>query len=56
MSGAQANQMAGLSAISQMNAARMGMIGDIIGGIAGGLTTGGMSNLAEGLSFFGKKR
>ena len=56
LSGAQANQMAGFSAISQMNSARMGMYGDIIGGVAGGLTTGGMSNLAKGLNFFGKKQ
>jgi len=41
LSGAQANQMAGFSAISQMNAARMGMFGDIIGGVAGGLLPGG---------------
>jgi len=55
LSGAQANQMAGFSAISQMNAARMGVFGDIIGGVAGGIATGGMSNLAKGLSFFGKE-
>tara|TARA_R110002110_G_scaffold180022_2_gene385753 strand:- start:154 stop:804 length:651 start_codon:yes stop_codon:yes gene_type:complete len=33
MQGAYGNQMAGLGAISQMNAARMGMWGDIIGGV-----------------------
>ena len=33
---AQANEMAGLGAISQMTSARMGMYGDIIGGVAGG--------------------
>jgi len=32
---AQGNQMAGLSSISQMQSARMGMWGDIIGGVAG---------------------
>ena len=34
LSGALGNQMAGFSAISQMNAARMGMYGDIIGSAA----------------------
>ena len=33
---AQTNEMAGLGAISQMQSARMGMYGDIIGGVAGG--------------------
>ncbi len=41
LSGAQGNQMAGLSSISQMNAARMGMVGDIIGGVAGAMVPGG---------------
>ena len=41
LSGAQSNQMAGFSAISQMNAARMGMWGDIIGGVAGAMVPGG---------------
>jgi hypothetical protein len=36
MQGAYGNQMAGLGAISQMNAARMGMWGDIISGVAQG--------------------
>jgi len=35
---AQANEMAGLGSISQMQSARMGMYGDIIGGVAGGMT------------------
>ena len=39
MSGAQANQMAGFGSISQMNAARMGMWGDIIGGAMGAAAT-----------------
>ena len=34
LSGALGNQMAGFSAISQMNAARMGMIGDVVGAAA----------------------
>tara|TARA_Y100000401_G_scaffold85227_1_gene70496 strand:+ start:4793 stop:5458 length:666 start_codon:yes stop_codon:yes gene_type:complete len=42
MSGAQANQMAGFGSISQMNAARMGMWGDIVGG-AMGMFTGGFA-------------
>ncbi len=37
MSGALANQMAGFGNISQMNAARMGMYGDIIGGAVSSL-------------------
>jgi len=37
---AQANEMAGLGAISQMTSARMGMYGDIIGGVAGGISGG----------------
>ena len=41
MSGAQANQMAGFGSISQMNAARMGMWGDIIGGALGAAGTVG---------------
>lgn len=36
MQGAYGNQMAGLGAISQMNAARMGMYGDIISGVVQG--------------------
>ena len=36
---AQANEMAGLGAISQMQSARMGMYGDIIGGVAQGVGT-----------------
>ena len=42
MTGAQANQMAGFGSISQMNAARMGMWGDIVGG-ALGMFTGGFA-------------
>ena len=34
LSGALGNQMAGFSSISQMNAARMGMIGDVLGSAA----------------------
>ena len=35
---AQANEMAGMGAIAQMHSARMGMYGDIIGGVAGGIS------------------
>jgi hypothetical protein len=44
--------MAGFSAISQMNAARMGMFGDVIGGVAGAAGTvlsGGTGTLAAKL-------
>jgi len=41
LSGALGNQMAGFSSISQMNAARMGMFGDVIGGVAGAIVPGG---------------
>jgi len=37
---AYGNQMAGLGSISQMNSARMGMTGDIIGGVAGIMSSG----------------
>ena len=37
---AMANEMAGFSAISQMQAARMGMTGSIVGGLLGGIGTG----------------
>jgi len=40
-SGALGNQMAGFSSISQMNAARMGMFGDVIGGVTGAMLPGG---------------
>lgn len=38
---AYGNQMAGFGAASQMQSARMGMYGQIIGGVAGGIATGG---------------
>tara|TARA_R110001583_G_scaffold111675_4_gene260952 strand:- start:1878 stop:2492 length:615 start_codon:yes stop_codon:yes gene_type:complete len=44
------NEMAGLGSISQMNAARTGMWGDIIGGVAqgvGSFASGGLSTLLE---------
>ena len=49
--------MAGFSAISQMQSARMGMFGSIVGGllggIGGGIASGGMANLGKGKGFFG---
>jgi len=39
--GAFGNQMAGLGSISQMNSARMGMWGDIVGGALGAVAPGG---------------
>ena len=51
---AYGNEMAAFGASSQMQSARMGMYGSIIGGVAGGIATGGMGNMAKGLTFFGK--
>ena len=48
-----ANEMAAGGLASQMQSARMGMWGDIIGGVVGGIATGGMANLGAGKGFFG---
>ena len=49
MSGAQGNQMSGFATMQQMEAARLGMIGDIVGGITGAaatVMTGGAGSVA----------
>ena len=48
MQAAYGNQMAGFGAIAQQNAARMGMWGSIIGGVAGGLGSAMTGGFAEG--------
>ena len=51
---AYGNQMSAFGARSQMQAARMNMWGNIVGGVVGGIATGGMGNLAAGKTFFGR--